>query len=86
MIGDALDSAIGAAVIDAEDRGARHQRDVVEASKLGEDGAQPVPCRLAVNGEPLREEAPAEHEILLGEDDAGACAARGQRRHEARGA
>ena len=86
IVCDALGRAIGAAVIDAVDRRARHDRHVVEACQLGEDRARPLHGRLAVNGEPLRQEPAAKHKILLGENDARASAAGGQRRHEAGGA
>ena len=86
IVGHTLGSAIGAAVIDAEDRGARHDRHVVEGRELGEHRARPLQCWLAVNGEPLRQEPAAERKILLGENDPRAGAARGQRRHEACGA
>ena len=84
MVVDALDRAIGALVVDAIDRGARHQPHGVEAGKLGEGALDPVERRRAIQAGPLGQEPPAEAEILLGEDHAGAGARRGERRHEAR--
>ena len=45
MIGDALDRAIGAAVIDAVDRGARHEPHVVEASRARRGPRAPTPMQ-----------------------------------------
>src|SRR5262249_10129733 len=85
LIGDALDRAVSAAVIDAEDRGARHQPHRVKASDLGHRRMQPLTRRLAVYRQPLRKEPAAEHEVFLCENDKGSGAARGKCRHETGG-
>src|SRR6476660_6121817 len=83
LIRDALDRAIRAAIVNAKNGGARHEPHRLQVSELSKCPVQPLTRGFAIDGEPLGQEAAAEHEILLGENDAGACAARGQRRHEA---
>ena len=83
MVGDPLHRAIGAAVIDAEHGGAAQER------HSGRPRARPRPPRPsrapgAVDLVALRQQPPAEAEILLAQDHARARRAGGERGRQAR--
>ncbi len=57
MIGDPLQRAISAMVIDAEHGRARHDRDPARGGQLGKHGGSPALACLAADGQTLQSQA-----------------------------
>ena len=79
VVVDALERAIGAAVIDAEQRGAAHDADIGQRRQLGQRAGNPLGCRHAVDRAAVAEQPAAERKVLFAQDDARAGAAGRQR-------
>ena len=80
MIRDALDGPVGAVIVDAEHRRARHQPDLPQVRKVGEGMGDPLRRRTACDLPRVGKKPAAEAEILVAEDDARAGAAGRKRR------
>ena len=83
MIGDPLQRTVGAAVVDAVDRGPRQAADVVEAGQFVHDRVGPGRPWQAADLVGLGEQAAARSEVLVRQDHPRPGPARGQRRHQA---
>ena len=84
VVVDALQRRVGAAVVDADHRRARHDAHVGQRRQLGRDVRRPVRAAAVADSPVLGEQPPAEAEVLLAQHDARAGPARRQRRHQAR--
>ena len=79
MIVDPLERAVGAAVIDAEQRGPAHDADIGQRLEFGKRAGDPFGCRHAVDRAAIAQQPAAEREVFVAQDDAGAGAAGCQR-------
>ena len=74
MVGDPLDRAVNAVVVEAEHGGARHDPHLRQAFELGQRRGEPFEGRLAADLALFRQKPATEPEILVAKDDAGAAA------------
>ena len=74
MVADALQRAISAAVIGAENGGAGHQPDIVHPGQFADGAGGPLCARHAGDFDALGIQPAAGEEILVGKDDPGAGA------------
>ena len=79
-----LQRAIDAAIVDAENRGAGHERHIRHGGEFGHCRSRPDRRQLSADLMALGVQPPAHDEILIGEDHPRPRAPRRQRRHQAR--
>src|ERR1700728_1710336 len=85
MIADALERAIGPAVVHAEHRRARHERALAMTLELGQSRRDPFECGTLIDEPLLAQKLTAQQKVVLADDDARTGARRGERGAEARG-
>ena len=76
VVVDALERGIGAAIVDADDRGPPHDAAIGQAFEFGLGGRDPFERGTAIDLAALSEEAAAEPEIFLAQDHSRAGTAR----------